>query len=559
MEGNMRKSIVLLVTMFTILLMASSALLAKVTVSEKSNSVNYSFEIDGVKFSEKNIAGKKFVKAALEGVENYQGINYKIGYPEIPVIRFYIAARDNSSIKIDYNTSSSKALNSTRFSLAPSLESLPKIAGAKRVLVQNHLFAKSNSVWPTVDYRIDDAGSVKGEMRKLVTLFPFKVNPTTNQYTLIKHFNVEVEKNVAKSIPMRNSDLFVFIVGRTFKNSSFLERYIEFKDYKGYRVERIDVTSSMTADDIREKVQSIWSREGDAFKYAMIVGDSDTVPGHKAKHIKGITDHYYRAIDTDNYENDINGPDIGVGRITVRTENELEVVIDKFIKYQMNDFSQRAWLSKIAFIATTDKYEIAEGSHNHAIDNYTKRLQFTGSFPNRDMAGGDKLYGITYKARGSDVVRAVKEGRAIVNYSGHGSTTSWAGPTVKQRDVRKLKHADANPFVISNACITGKFTSKESFAETWIKHKHGAIMFWGSMDSTYWDEDDILERAMYKGIFANGNGNGNGNGRFADITQYPLGEHWKHYGGSGKSKYYWETYVTFGDPSIQLQMDMPAR
>src|SRR5690606_37582028 len=28
---------------------------------------------------------------------------------------------------------------------------------------------------------------------------------------------------------------------------------------------------------------------------------------------------------------------------------------------------------------------------------------------------------------------------------------------------------------------------------------------------------------------------------------------WAHYGGSGKSKYYWETYVSFGDPSLELR------
>jgi hypothetical protein len=69
------------------------------------------------------------------------------------------------------------------------------------------------------------------------------------------------------------------------------------------------------------------------------------------------------------------------------------------------------------------------------------------------------------------------------------------------------------------------------------------------MDNTYWDEDDILERKMFDGMYAGGQKT------FAGITHYALQEHWKHYGGAGKSKYYWETYVLFGDPALEFLGD----
>ncbi len=146
-------------------------------------------------------------------------------------------------------------------------------------------------------------------------------------------------------------------------------------------------------------------------------------------------------------------------------------------------------------------------------------------------------------------MQSMRAGRVIINYSGHGSTDSWAGPNVSQSNVRSLNHDSALPFVISNACITGDFTVQESFAETWLRHPKGAIMFWGSMDSSYWDEDDILERRMFDGIFRDKIM------KFGSITQFALTELWKHYGGSGKSKYYFETYITFGDPSIELRFN----
>lgn len=72
-------------------------------------------------------------------------------------------------------------------------------------------------------------------------------------------------------------------------------------------------------------------------------------------------------------------------------------------------------------------------------------------------------------------------------------------------------------------------------------------MYWGSMDSTYWDEDDLFERYMFDGIFRDGQQ------QFGKISNYALSELWAHYGGEGKSKYYWETYVTFDDPSLDLR------
>ena len=72
-------------------------------------------------------------------------------------------------------------------------------------------------------------------------------------------------------------------------------------------------------------------------------------------------------------------------------------------------------------------------------------------------------------------------------------------------------------------------------------------MMWASMDSTYWDEDDLLERAMYDAIFKLKLEN------FNKITQYALDKVFVHYGPERKGNYYWETYHTFGDPSIRLR------
>ena len=118
-----------------------------------------------------------------------------------------------------------------------------------------------------------------------------------------------------------------------------------------------------------------------------------------------------------------------------------------------------------------------------------------------------------------------------------------------QAEVKSLTSATSSlPFVISNACVTADYRVDESFAETWQRHEWGAVMYYGSMDSSYWDEDDILEKRMFDGIFLDKKSN------FGDITNNAMAGVWKQYGGANRSIYYWETYHMFGDPSITLRL-----
>jgi len=70
-------------------------------------------------------------------------------------------------------------------------------------------------------------------------------------------------------------------------------------------------------------------------------------------------------------------------------------------------------------------------------------------------------------ATGANVINSINNNRAMVVYSGHGSQSGWAGPSLSQSDVRNLTGM-AVPYVASHACVTGDFLVNESFADTWI-------------------------------------------------------------------------------------------
>lgn len=543
----------LLIVLGTLFFMVSPSF-AKVEITKSNGVTNYQFSIDNVDFSKVELEKQIFTRPSLKGVDGFQGIFGKVGFPELPTVSFFVRAQSDKDIKVTLKEMRApKSRQSVALPIAPLQESLPKIKGATAPFVMDRTAYETSVFLPLNKFQISEAGSVKGVKQYLVTVYPFSYNPKSGQYRLTSNFDVAV-KDVAE-VESKGVETFVFVIGSQFKDHAELQKYMEFKKELGYHIEKIVVgQDANTPEEIRAKLKEIYSNPEFNLEYALIIGDIEDVPAKQSSTLsnsKYVSDHYYRAIDTENYVDDINGPDIGVGRVTVKNAGELNGVLAKFFKYQKGQFGRTDWFNKLSFLATDDRWQVAEGTHNYAVDNFFAPHGYLGNYPNEVQNGGDKLYAITYKVTKPQVIDRIQEGRFIINYSGHGATTYWDAPNFTQTDVRNLHDPDVLPFVISNACITGQFIIDESYAETWIKHPYGAILYWGSMDSSYWDEDDILEKALYHGLFDEGRRS------FSSLTQNALAGVWKHYNGANRSKYYWETYTIFGDPSIDLRMSEP--
>lgn len=528
------------------LITLSSTAFGAVNVTEGSNSLNYSFSVDAIKTQAKSFDGERFQVASLVGVDGYTGIEYQIGSPEVPVLRVVVAADKESDITVSASQMKSLKSYSLKNELKPVMDSVAKIPGATYKVVKNNNF-KSLSAYPASSYEISEAGSIRGQKQFMVTMYPVEYVGATNTLRIARSYDVAVKKQTKAQMDSSANGV-VFVVGDKFKASPSLVRYMDFKRNQGFNVYRIDIPTKSDADFTRSKIKALYAANPD-LKFAIIVGDADDVPGRVSRTISGLTDHYFSAIDTDSYEADVNGPDIAVGRIAIANEDQLAAVFRKYTRYVTGEFSSMNWVNDISFLATDDRWQLAEGTHNYVINTHTGPLGYGGVFPAQNQVGGDKLYAVTNRAGNKEVMNSISKGRSIINYSGHGANTYWDAPRVSASDVYSLNRLSSSlPFVISNACITGDYRVSESFAESWQRQEWGAIMFWGSMDSSYWDEDDILERRMYDGIFALHKQN------FGEITSHALGEMWKAYGGKGRSAYYWETYIMFGDPSINLRL-----
>jgi hypothetical protein len=211
--------------------------------------------------------------------------------------------------------------------------------------------------------------------------------------------------------------------------------------------------------------------------------------------------------------------------------------VDKTLFYEVGVFPDEAWIKKAAFMASTDNHDVSEGTHNYVIDTYLTPNNYTC----------DKLYSY-YGATTQQVKDALNNGRSLAIYSGHGGTDYWAdGPVFYQSDVNGLTNDGMYPFVASHACLTNQFTESECFGETWLRAPNkGGLAFWGATTYSYWDEDDILERSMFKAWWDDSIETIGG------MTNMGLYYLYQYYSGGGMSQYYFEEYNVLGDSSVKI-------
>ena len=334
-----------------------------------------------------------------------------------------------------------------------------------------------------------------------------------------------------------------------------LSSLVDLKEMQGFSVTVAGLSATgTTPESIKAYIQNAYNNWPIAPSYVLLVGDmnngSETMPAFTGESTGKVTDLYYGTVDGSDWV-----PDIFVGRLPARSTAQLTTMINNLVTY--NNYSgSEIWVKKAALLASNDSnyWNVAEATQDYVINNDTAPSNYIGSFPSNPQAGGDKLYAHTYGAGTSAVVNALNNGRALVAYSGHGSQVSWGGPALSQSNVRGISNSGALSVVASFACLTGDFNSTESFAETWmLQAGKGAVAYIGSASSSYWGPDDLMERAMMDALYSGQSAaNVVGSFKFAGLMAVES----ERYGtGTAQSRYYWETYNLFGDPSLEMLIE----
>ncbi|MFH0943645.1 MAG: C25 family cysteine peptidase [Planctomycetota bacterium] len=322
--------------------------------------------------------------------------------------------------------------------------------------------------------------------------------------------------------------------------TSAIQPLADWKTHVGYDVTVAPTsTAGTTAAQIKSYIETAYNTWPVPPQFVLLVGDSGLIPGFQGSETYSITDLDYTLMNVGDYF-----PDLFIGRLSATNTTQLQNVLNKVLYYEQLASVSQPWIKDAAFMASTDNYQISEGTHNFVINNYLNPAGYTS----------DKLYTVSYGATTADVSNSLNAGRSLAVYSGHGSETSWAdGPPFGQSNINALTNSNEYPIICSHACLTGDYEYAECFGETWQRAAgKGGVMFWGASTYSYWDEDDILEKGMFEACYADGIP------FITGMTNEGLLTLFSHYGGSGLSKYYFQEYNVLGEPSMLLRTEQPV-
>ena len=209
----------------------------------------------------------------------------------------------------------------------------------------------------------------------------------------------------------------------------------------------------------------------------------------------------------------------------------------RVIDYE-NSVGVQDWVQGAVFISSTHNYDITEGTHNWCIENYMDPRGYNST----------KVYPVSTGGNASHAVTAINAGTSMVTFSGHGAQTYWSDMLFEQSDFNQLTNEGMYPGVLSHSCVTGQYSVATCWGETWTRTPgRGGLWFWGSWPNTFWDEDDIQQKAEFEAFLG-------------DNILWPMGflnqglfAVYTYYSGGGRSKYYYEAYHLFGDPSVIMK------
>ena len=334
---------------------------------------------------------------------------------------------------------------------------------------------------------------------------------------------------------------------------SAMQSFVNWKNTIGRNTTIVSVTQAGgTASNIKSYVANYYNTNGLA--YLLLVGDAAQVPTNSGVGLGGDSDNAYAYISgNDHYQEFI------VGRFSAETLADVNTQVTRTINYERGNQLASGWLNKILSVGSQEgPGDDGELDYEHLRNIQTDLLGFTYTSPVFELFEGSQG---GFDAAGfpttSQVTTALNSGAGIINYTGHGSDTSWGTTGFSNSNVNSLDNKNKLPFVFDVACVNGEFVGKTCFAESWVRAQKdgeptGAVAIVASTINQSWsppmvgqDEmNDILvglssvgSRRTFGSIIVNGFFKMNAETSDFDMT---------------------DTWTCFGDPSLLVRTNNPV-
>ena len=328
-----------------------------------------------------------------------------------------------------------------------------------------------------------------------------------------------------------------------------MQAFVDWKNYKGIPTEIVDIADVGSVNDMAQYIEDQYYENGIAF--VLLVGDIDQIETIRRSNGAGSnspSDNSLTFVAGNDYY-----PDIIIGRFSAETGAHVETMVNRTISYEMNPDPSADWYKKgSGFASNQGPGDDGEDDDEHMDVIRELLLNYT-------YIEVDQIYDPSGTVAEGEA--AINEGRSIINYTGHGSSSSWGnGCPMNNTNVNGLVNNNMWPFIWSVACVNGEFEQGTCFAETWLRatdsdgNPTGAVATLMSTVNQAWNPPMDGQDEM-NAIFVESY-SGNIKRTFGGLSFNGMNEMNDNYGSQGYDEtYYW---TIFGDPSVVVRSDTPS-
>lgn len=267
-----------------------------------------------------------------------------------------------------------------------------------------------------------------------------------------------------------------------------LAPFILWKNKEGIKTTLVDIaTVGNNPTSIKNYIANFYNNNNCAF--VLLVGDEPQIHCNTTQYGPSDQD-YAMTVGSDRY------PDLIIGRFSVSSVADVNTIVTRTLEYECNPLINNYYETCIGIASDQGPGDDNEMDYEHEQGlgaillnyNYGNFIElYDGSQGGGDAAGDPTS---------SMCATAINDGAGLLNYTGHGSSTSIVTTGFDNNDVDALTNTHKWPMVIIVGCVTGEFNqaSGPCFAESFLRATHpvsgeptGSIANFMSTINQSWD------------------------------------------------------------------------
>ena len=338
-----------------------------------------------------------------------------------------------------------------------------------------------------------------------------------------------------------------------------MQRLVEWKNQSGRPTTMVSLSEigGNNNNAIKTYIQNIYDDPDRNLEFILLVGDYADLTPHQmgSGYNSGYSDNWFGMLEGNDYY-----IEAFTGRFSAQSLANVETQVEKIIYYERDLTENDTWVSTGVGIGAN---EGSGSGHNGGEADYVHINYIRDTLLHYTYETVTQQYSGVGSGTSANAISAdLNNGASIINYCNHGSQTSWAVAGYSNSHVNALVNDDKWPFIWSVACDNGKFNG-DCFAEAWLRASNnttgrptGAVGGMFSWISQPWQppmtgQDEmvnILTEWKHSDQFNHTFGGVSLNGNMYILDMHPSDQGSTH-----------NTWLLFGDPSLMVRTDVPAR